>query len=105
MKEGSPRKVRNWLRVWRWRLFAVYLVLVVASHFVRVIQNRDQSSAGNDAAVIAQAVDGDRRVPEPVRITYREYRPEGSEDLPTVLLIHGSPGQKNNFNALAPQLA
>lgn len=105
MTEGSPPKRRNWLRGWRWRLLAVYLALVVASHFVRVIQNRDQSAARLDAAVIAQAVEGDRHLPESVRITYREYRPEGNENHPTVLLIHGSPGQKNNFNALAPELA
>jgi len=105
MTEDLPIKSPPWLRRWRWRIFAVYLALVVVSHFVRVLRDADRRTARNDAAVIVQAVNANRRLTEPVRITYREYRPAGSADYPTVLLIHGSPGQKNNFNALAPQLA
>src|SRR5436853_523541 len=105
MTDGSATKQRHWLRRWRWRIIAAYLALLVISHFVRVRQYADQRPGKNDAAVIVQAVDANQRVAKPVRVAYREYRPDDGENHPTVLLIHGSPGQKNNFNALAPQLA
>src|SRR5215470_7942065 len=102
---GSPQTGRRWLRRWRWRILAAYLALVVVSHVVRAIQARDQGFDNDDAAVTVQAVDAGRRAAKSVRIAYKEYRPGDGKDYPAVLLLHGSPGGKDDFDSLAPDLA
>jgi pimeloyl-ACP methyl ester carboxylesterase/membrane protein DedA with SNARE-associated domain len=51
------------------------------------------------------AVDRGRVTAAPVRIAYRELAPGSGRDLETIVLLHGSPGRKEDFGRLAPILA
>ncbi len=96
-KQLSKRRRRR-------RLLVVYFTLLVISHLYRAIA--PTGSAGNgDPAVSLQAVDGERRVEKPVRVSYRQYSPHDGKDHPAIILLHGSPGSKYDFNSLAPLLA
>ena len=87
-----------------WRVALGYLALVIASHIVRWVRPEEPVS-DNDPAVIVQAVDGERQTNKEIRLAYREYRPSATEAQPVVVLLHGSPGHKEDFRSLAPQLA
>lgn len=91
------------LRGWKWRIFLGYLALLGVSHIVRGVRAVDRAS-DIDSAITVQAVRADRLLSREVRIAYREY---GSSDKtrPTIILVHGSPGHKEDFRSLAPQLA
>lgn len=88
----------------RWLFLAVYAMLLLISHLVRAFDVSDPA-AGGDSSITTQAVDGESRTDQIVRISYKEYRPAAEKDHPTVLLLHGSPGNNNDFNSLAPLLA
>jgi pimeloyl-ACP methyl ester carboxylesterase/membrane protein DedA with SNARE-associated domain len=99
----------NWFHLWKRRrlkfLFAVYAILLGVSHLIRTINHGDHNAGRGDAEVTAQAVKANRRTAQSVRIAYREYSPDHGEGHPTLLLLHGSPGRKSDFDSLAPQLA
>jgi pimeloyl-ACP methyl ester carboxylesterase/membrane protein DedA with SNARE-associated domain len=48
-----------------------------------------------------RAVDGERLLRDPVRVVFREH---GPADAPVVVLLHGSPGSKDDFATVAPEL-
>jgi pimeloyl-ACP methyl ester carboxylesterase/membrane protein DedA with SNARE-associated domain len=82
-----------------------YAGLLVISHLIRAT-NRFGHNAGREIETAqAQAVKDGQRTAQPVRIAFREYSPGRGPDAPTLILIHGSPGRKNDFDSLAPQLA
>lgn len=90
-------------RRWRRFLLIAYFALLVLSYIVRSL---DSTIAGNgELSVTVQEVDDDQRTSKTVRISYREYQPAEGKNRPTILLLHGSPGSKNDFNSLAPALA
>ncbi len=90
-------------RRWRRFLLIAYFALLVLSYIVRSL---DSTIAGNgELSVTVQEVDDDQRTSKTVRISYREHHPAEGKDRPTILLLHGSPGSKNDFNSLAPALA
>lgn len=99
VKRKPIRKRRFW-----WIILAIYIALLIASHIVRALTVPTPSGNG-DLSIITKAVDGDRRTQQSVRLSYKEYRPTDGKDHPSVLLLHGSPGSKGDFNSLAPQLA
>ena len=92
------------LRSWRWRIALGYLALLIVSHFVRWVR-AEETVSDNGPAVIVQAVDGERQINRDVRLAYREFLQIRQQDQTVVILIHGSPGQKEDFRSLAPQLA
>jgi len=99
VKRTSIRKRRFW-----WILLALYAALLIASHLVRAFTV--STPAGNsDLSITTKAIDDERRTEQAVRLSYRDYRPTDGKDHPAVLLLHGSPGSKGDFNSLAPQLA
>src|SRR5262245_7050495 len=92
-------------RRWGPGLVAMYAALVVISHMIRATSRFSHNADREVEAVPAKAVKDNQRTGQLVRIAYREYRPELGHDQPTLVLIHGSPGRKSNFDSIAPQLA
>src|ERR1044071_9613097 len=90
---------------WRKRILILYVVLLAITHLIRVTQTDDESLNDGEAAITAQAVDNDSRTAKPVRLAYREYLAVGINHPTTVVLLHGSPGSKEDFRSVAPQLA
>lgn len=88
----------------RWFILAAYALLLLVSHVVRLF-NPSSPSGNGDSSITTQAVKGEQRTSQIVRIAYKEYRPADGKDHAAVLLLHGSPGSHNDFNSLAPQLA
>ena len=51
------------------------------------------------------AIDRGRATSARVRMAYHELAPDSRGDVPTMVLLHGSPGRKEDFERLAPILA
>jgi len=99
-------KSRRWYfppRNWGWRIVLVYVALLLVSHVVRILRHSEGNVSDAPFAVV-QAVKGENYLDEPIHIAYRDYGSNQSDQLPVVLL-HGSPGQKENFRYLAPALS
>jgi pimeloyl-ACP methyl ester carboxylesterase/membrane protein DedA with SNARE-associated domain len=103
----APSTWRGKLRGWRRYLIGAYAALLIASHLVRASQSnqRRQPSHHDNAVVSVQAIEADRPIAQTVTMAYRVYQPDDSQTRPTVFLLHGSPGQKDDFLKLAPLLA
>ncbi len=100
-------------------LLVVYLLLLGASHVVRLLfpqpgPERPPIQLPGHAVLQAAAVDDTDLLPrKQVRLAYRYWRAEeaspaadidASAERPTVLLIHGSPGGASNFDGMVPDL-
>ena len=84
-------------RRWLW----VYLVLLAVSFVVQLFWPGAPSPRAGNLTADVQRQKSDRPVDgDPVRITYTD-----TGDGPALILIHGSPGSKENFARLAPMLA
>jgi pimeloyl-ACP methyl ester carboxylesterase/membrane protein DedA with SNARE-associated domain len=92
------------VRSWKWRTLFGYLALLIVSHIVRWARVADRVS-DIDPAITVQAVRDDRQLSGEVRIAYREYGLSPDKARSTIILLHGSPGNKGDFRSLAPQLA
>jgi pimeloyl-ACP methyl ester carboxylesterase/membrane protein DedA with SNARE-associated domain len=99
--DRSPRK-HPVLRV----LAIVYVLLVAASWGVRHAPGRKERTTPADMhAVYLRAVSGDRLLTRTVRVAYAEARPPDRPDAPAVILVHGSPGEAEDFRRVMPGLA
>ncbi|MHC4380344.1 MAG: alpha/beta fold hydrolase, partial [Planctomycetota bacterium] len=95
------------------RLLLLYLLLLVASNLTRFLAPPSADLAYGDQTVSLQHfADGERRR-EQVKVVFRQRTPYGSptvEDLlhhevpPDVVLLHGSPGNLQDFDAFAERL-
>jgi pimeloyl-ACP methyl ester carboxylesterase/membrane protein DedA with SNARE-associated domain len=94
----------RFLRSWKWRIVLGYLALLLVSHVVRLLRS-EQPVGDSDSSVLVQAVDGERQLDQNVKLAYAEFRSTQNQNQPTVILIHGSPGHKEDFRSLAPRLA
>ena len=103
MKPSAPNKIGLAPRSWKWRVALIYVTLLAASHIVTWARSTDKGGAGS--AVTVQAIDGEQQVNREVRIAYQEYGSSGDPAGPTAILVHGSPGHKDDFLSLAPELA
>jgi pimeloyl-ACP methyl ester carboxylesterase/membrane protein DedA with SNARE-associated domain len=83
----------------------VYLVLLIASHIVRASNPRDGIPDEDERSFILHAVDHGVEKRDEVRIAFRDQHPDSAGDRPTVVLLHGSPGDNGAFWALGPALA
>jgi len=92
------------LRSWKWRIALGYLALLIVSHIIRSARP-EEPIPDNAPAVIVHAIDGEGQTNKEIRLAYREYLPPGEAKRPVIILLHGSPGQKEDFRSLAPQLA
>ncbi len=89
---------------WKWRLLLVYLLLLSASYLVRAGYAPDPIPPDIKTVTVA-AINGEKRTSQPIRLGFKEYKPEGKSDSSVVVLIHGSPGDHKDFRKLAPKLA
>ncbi|MGE0883987.1 MAG: alpha/beta fold hydrolase [Blastocatellales bacterium] len=99
MMTSSPGKLRLWWRRWRWRLLAVYLLLLLFAHVARWWRPADNAPS-DCCSVMVQAIDGEHHLNEKIRFAYEDRNKSTSETLP-IVLIHGSPGQAEDFRRLA----
>ncbi len=86
-------------------LGAIYLILVAASCVVRHL-DRSEPSYSRDVSVAAvPAHDGDRTLDHTIRLAYEHAGPTENPGAPAVVLLHGSPGGRGDFEHVAPELA
>lgn len=104
MKPSAQNKLRLALRNWKWIAAQIYLMVLVASHVVTRTSSTDTDVRAG-SVIIVQAIDGARQTHREVRIAYQEYGSSADPARPTILLVHGSPGHKEDFRSLAPELA
>jgi pimeloyl-ACP methyl ester carboxylesterase/membrane protein DedA with SNARE-associated domain len=82
-----------------------YLLLLGASHVFRLLHPYRPSPDPDEAVVPVHAVSGDRELARPVRLAYRLYQPRSTnESPPTILLVHGSPGDNDEVSGAAELL-
>ncbi len=82
-----------------------YAALLLVSLIVRSRQASDSPIDARTPRAEVQAVDRERLVPASVRIAYDEYGTTLPGGGPIILLLHGSPGDRDNFRRMAPLLA
>lgn len=100
----SPGKFRLWWQRWRWRLLLAYGLVLLTAHVYRWWKPADNPPA-NCCVVQLNALAQDRTLPQAIRLAYEDHpAQESGEGLPLVLL-HGSPGEADNFARVAPLLA
>jgi pimeloyl-ACP methyl ester carboxylesterase/membrane protein DedA with SNARE-associated domain len=102
---GTPanesRRFRRRLRL----AVLAYVIALLASHIVRFTFPVAKSPRQYEKRIQVAAVRSDSADSQRVSIAYREYKNDANATLPTVILLHGSPGRRENFAAVAPQLA
>lgn len=101
MTTSSTAATNSRRRWWLW-LVAAYLLLLLVSHLVRWQQRRPATSTPTQQATV-QMVDGEQLLNQPVTLAYQTFA--SATDKPVLVLLHGSPGQSDDFARLAPVLA
>lgn len=95
------------------RLFVIYLALLVASNLYRHFSYEDPKSGYGQLAATLKVYDQGVRGRESVRLIYRLHTPEigstledllDTDEFTTIVLLHGSPGSLQDFDAFAQQL-
>lgn len=99
---SSAGKLWLWWRRWRWRLLAGYVLLVVVAHTVRWWRPVDRLPA-SCCSMMVNAIDSERQLDRKIRFAYEDRGKSVTGELP-IVLIHGSPGEANDFRRLAPLL-
>lgn len=92
---------RNVLRV----AGAAYLALLAASCVVRHVGRPVPRPASDETFVSLPAVDGDRTLHGTIRLAYEHAEPPEDSRAPAIVLLHGSPGGKHDFEQVLPELA
>lgn len=92
----KPSRRRGFLRV----LVAAYVVLLAISHVVR-LGGGEREVPPQVELVDLRAVDRDRIVDRPVRLAYED---RGPPEGPPVILLHGSPGSRRDFQDVVGSL-
>ena len=83
----------------------LYGLLLITSFIVRERHLQAARPDPLERTADVRAVVRDRLTSMRVRIAYRDFRPETRRDPETIVLLHGSPGRKEDFSRLAPILA
>jgi pimeloyl-ACP methyl ester carboxylesterase/membrane protein DedA with SNARE-associated domain len=83
----------------------VYVVALIASHLVRASHPHDGVPDEDERSVVMHVVDHGQETRDEVHIAFRDQHPDSAGDWPTVVLLHGSPGDNGAFWALGPALA
>jgi membrane protein DedA with SNARE-associated domain/pimeloyl-ACP methyl ester carboxylesterase len=89
-----PRPRLRWL-AW------VYLGLLLASHIVRRVAPRPHPADPDERVQLLQTVNGEHQTGRAMHLAFREFRPDSGANLPTILLVHGSPGDNGEVTALS----
>jgi len=82
-----------------------YALLLATSFIVRTSRRPAGRVDPLEHTADVWAVDNGRLSSTRVRIAYRENPPDSRRDAETIVLLHGSPGRKEDFGQLAPVLA
>lgn len=85
--------------------FCLSYGLLLASLIVRHREPQAVRVDPFERVAMGRAVRGDGVTSNRVAIAYREYAADFGRDLETIVLLHGSPGRKEDFGRLAPVLA
>ncbi|MGH9799855.1 MAG: alpha/beta fold hydrolase, partial [Blastocatellia bacterium] len=108
--EKAPGKLRLLWRRWRWRLLAVYVLLVLAAHIWRWWNPADNQpepvTCPACSSMLVNAIDGEGRLKDQssqIRFAYQDRGQSAESSLP-IVLIHGSPGEAQDFGRFAPML-
>ncbi|MEO1008581.1 MAG: alpha/beta fold hydrolase [Planctomycetota bacterium] len=100
-------KPRPWVTRRRLAIaLAIYAVLLIASHAVQRTSGGAVLPVPRPTGVVQlpeMTADGPHESGRTIDVAYMEWR-SGVADAPLVLLVHGSPGDATNFQALAPVL-
>ncbi len=101
MSENAKAKARRpWLR----GILVLWVALLAASHISWSREDPTARLAAGDSSVRLLAVDGDTRGPEQVLACYTIMGAAPEAARATLVLIHGSPGSMQDFDALAALL-
>jgi pimeloyl-ACP methyl ester carboxylesterase/membrane protein DedA with SNARE-associated domain len=101
LDSGVVHPVRKLARV----LGASYLVLVAASCVVRHAHPVPPPVDRGASWAQVSAVDGGRTLDRKIRLAYERAGPAEDPRGPVVVLLHGSPGRKEDFATVVPELA
>jgi pimeloyl-ACP methyl ester carboxylesterase/membrane protein DedA with SNARE-associated domain len=98
------RRILKRLAAQKWRIVFGYLLLLIASYFVR--SQRFEETIAPDVSVLSvPAIRADQPTTQTIRLAYKEYRPDNNPLAPVVVLLQGSPGSNRDFRQFAPKLA
>ena len=86
-------------------LGGVYLLFVAASCVVRHARPAPPSLSPDDSFAQVKAVDGDRVLDAPIRLSYQRAGFDENPQASAVVLLHGSRGGKRDFKTVVPGLA
>ncbi|HSB55714.1 MAG TPA: alpha/beta fold hydrolase, partial [Gemmatimonadales bacterium] len=84
----------------RWLAWA-YLGLLLASHIVRRVSPKPHPADPDELVQLVRAERGERQTDATVHLAYRQFLPESAGSAPTILLVHGSPGDNGEVTALS----
>ena len=84
---------------------AIYLALLAASFLVRRGGHPDPVPEPDETFARVAAVDGNRILARTIRLAYRHADPSEDSRAPYVVLLHGSPGSRKDFETVVPALA
>jgi pimeloyl-ACP methyl ester carboxylesterase/membrane protein DedA with SNARE-associated domain len=97
-RDHRKRRARRWFG---WG----YLLLLGASHLTRLLHPYRPLPDQDERVATVHAVNGERELGRPVRLAYRAYQPNtGNESPPTIVLVHGSPGDNGEVTRAAALL-
>src|SRR6516164_2294125 len=82
-----------------------YGLLLLISLVVRAQRGSLEQLEPVESTADVLTVDGDQVSRPPVRVAYQELPPGSGRDVETILLLHGSPGHKEELGRLASVLA
>jgi pimeloyl-ACP methyl ester carboxylesterase len=82
-----------------------YGLLLLISLVVRAHRGSLETVEPVESTAEGMTVDGDRISGPPVRVAYEELTPGSRRDVETILLLHGSPGHKEELGLLTSVLA
>ena len=99
----SQKILKTNLRRWLWGLAVAYVVLLLASHVVRWMYPGG-IIASDENVVKVSAVRNNRRLPKTINLAYQTFASEQNSSRPVIVLLHGSPGESDDFSSLAPEL-
>ena len=102
MQDPSEFPVRV-KRVFSRKLFWIavfYALLLLVSGVIR-FSSAEPSLPNDRHTAFVRVVTGERNSARKIRFAYKEFLPDTSDGALPVILVHGSPGDADTFNALA----
>jgi pimeloyl-ACP methyl ester carboxylesterase/membrane protein DedA with SNARE-associated domain len=98
--ENSKKSLLKRKRFW---LAIIYVGLLIWSGIYRY-KTPETPIPQDKKNVLLKTIDGDDKLPEEIRVTYKEFLPEKETDKLPVILLHGSPGSAEVFDGLVKVL-